>query len=57
MKDPIIEEGRSSRLMAWATLLRWGVALLFDHVIGPKRMMPGVWGQSPQQPEKYAKTG
>lgn len=57
MKDPIIEEGRSSRLTAWATLLRWGVALLFDHVIGPKRMMPGVWGQSPQQSAKYAKTG
>ena len=26
------------------------------HAIGPKRKMPGVWGQSPQEPPKWART-
>jgi hypothetical protein len=25
-----------------------GIALLFDHAIGEKRKMPGVWGRSPR---------
>jgi hypothetical protein len=47
-QSPILHSS-NSRLPARLAVSKGQVERLY-HAIGPKRQMPGVWGQSPQEP-------